>query len=80
MIQPLTVVPNPATETISVNGLSAYEASKIAIMNIEGKVVAEKALLNVNATDFDLTALQNGVYFVKVAHADGIETIKFIKQ
>ena len=49
-------------------------------MNIEGKVVSEKALLNVNATDFDLTALQNGVYFVKVAHANGIETIKFIKQ
>ena len=80
VIQPLTVIPNPASETISVNGLSAYEASKIAIMNIEGKVVAEKALLNVNAADFDLTALQNGVYFVKVAHANGIETIKFIKQ
>jgi hypothetical protein len=63
-----------------VNGLSAYEASQIAIMNIEGKIVAEKNLLNVNVANFDLTSLQNGVYFVKVAHANGTETIKFIKQ
>ena len=45
-----------------------------------GKIVAEKNLLNVNVANFDLTSLQNGVYFVKVAHANGTETIKFIKQ
>ena len=61
-------------------GLSAYEASEVAIMNLEGKIVAEKSLLNMSNVDFDLTTLRNGVYFLKVAHTNGTETVKFIKQ
>lgn len=80
IIQPLTVVPNPANESISLRGLNTYEASQVSIMNIEGKVVAEQSLLNVSSADFDLTTLNNGVYFVKVAHSNGTETVKFIKQ
>ena len=79
-IEPLTVVPNPATEKITINGLSAYENSSIAVMNIEGKVIAQKEHNNSGNADFDLTSLNKGVYFVKVAHMNGIETIKFIKQ
>ena len=80
IIEPLAVVPNPASESISVKGLNAYEASEVAIMNIEGKIVAEKSLLNMSSVDFDLTTLRNGVYFLKVAHTNGTETVKFIKQ
>ena len=80
IIEPLTVVPNPATEKITINGLSAYENSSIAVMNIEGKVIAQKEHNNSGNADFDLTSLNKGVYFVKVAHMNGIETIKFIKQ
>lgn len=80
IIEPLTVVPNPATEKITINGLSAYENSSIAVMNIEGKVIAQKEYNNSGNADFDLTSLNKGVYFVKVAHMNGIETIKFIKQ
>ena len=80
IIEPLTVVPNPATEKITINGLSAYENSSIAIMNIEGKVIAQQNHNNSNNADFNLTSLNKGVYFVKVAHTNGIETVKFIKQ
>ena len=80
IIEPLIVVPNPATEKITINGLSAYENSSISIMNIEGKVIAQKNHNNSSNADFDLTSLNKGVYFVKVAHMNGIETVKFIKQ
>lgn len=80
IIEPLAVVPNPASESISVRGLSSFDASQVSIMNIEGKVVAEQALEEVSTADFDLTSLKKGVYFIKVAHSNGIETVKFIKQ
>lgn len=79
IIEPLTVVPNPATEKITLGGLSAFENSFISIMNIEGKVIAQQNHKNANNADFDLTAMNNGIYFVKVSHKNGIETIKFIK-
>ena len=49
------------------------------VMNVEGKVIAQQSHNTGNA-NFDLTSLNKGVYFVKVAHANGIETVKFIKQ
>ena len=79
IIEPLTVVPNPATEKITLGGLSAFENSFISITNIEGKVIAQQNHKNANNADFNLTAMNNGIYFVKVSHKNGIETIKFIK-
>ena len=79
IIEPLTIVPNPATDQITIKGLSGYENSSIVVMNVEGKVIAKQNHNTENA-NFDLTSLNKGVYFVKVAHTNGIETVKFIKQ
>tara|TARA_B100001287_G_scaffold73856_1_gene61265 strand:- start:707 stop:1474 length:768 start_codon:yes stop_codon:yes gene_type:complete len=79
-IEPLKVTPNPASEIITINGLSAYENSCIVIFNIEGKVIDQENQINSNNVDFDLKSLNKGVYFVKVLHTEGIETVKFIKE
>jgi hypothetical protein len=56
------------------------KANQISILNIEGKVVAEREIKDVLNTTFDLSALKAGIYFVNVIHASGNKTVKFIKQ
>jgi hypothetical protein len=56
------------------------KASQISILNIEGKVVAEREIKDVLNTTFDLSAVKAGIYFVNVCHASGNKTVKFIKQ
>lgn len=81
VIAPISVSPNPANDVININNISAsMKASKIYISNIEGKVVATKNVENNANYSFDLSNLKAGVYFVNVAHASGIETVKFVKQ
>jgi hypothetical protein len=80
VISPIVVSPNPATDEIKVEGISAsMKASKVEITNIEGKVVASKEVANSSNFNFDLTGMKAGIYFVNVTHASGVETVKFIK-
>lgn len=80
VIAPIVVSPNPVNDVIKVEGISAsMKASKVEITNIEGKVVASKVVSNSSDFSFDLTGMKAGIYFVNVAHASGVETVKFIK-
>ncbi len=81
VINPILVSPNPATDVISVDGITAsMKASKVEVTNVEGKVVASKAVANASNFNFDLSGMKAGIYFVNVTHASGVETVKFIKQ
>ena len=81
IIEPIKVAPNPANESISVYGItSSMEASEISIVNLEGKVVKYRDLETSNNLEFDLADVESGIYFVKVAHKYGLDTIKFIKE
>ena len=81
IIAPITVSPNPANNEIKIEGITAsMKAKQISILNIEGKVVAEREIKDVLNTTFDLSALKSGIYFVNVSHASGNKTVKFIKQ
>ena len=81
IISPITVSPNPANNEIKIEGITAsMKANQISILNIEGKVVAEREIKELLNTTFDLSALKAGIYFVNVSHASGNKTVKFIKQ
>ena len=81
IISPITVSPNPANDEIKIEGITtSMKANQISILNIEGKVVAERQIKDVLNTTFDLSALKAGIYFVNVSHASGNKTVKFIKQ
>jgi len=81
IISPITVSPNPANDEIKIEGITtSMKANQISILNIEGKVVAEREIKDVLNTTFDLSAVKAGIYFVNVSHASGNKTVKFIKQ
>jgi len=81
IIPPVSVSPNPANDVIKVSGVAAsMKANSITITNIEGKVIAKRNVGNASDFEFDLNGVKAGVYFVNVAHASGVETVKFVKQ
>ncbi len=81
VIAPITVAPNPANESISVQGISSsLEAKTVSIVNVEGKVILEETIGTATDLSFDISQMQSGIYFVKVSHKYGMDTIKFIKE
>lgn len=80
-IAPITVSPNPSNDIINVGGItSSTKAKSVSIVNLEGKIIAEKEVSTATNISFDLTGVKSGMYFVNVAHASGVETVKFIKE
>ena len=80
IISPISVSPNPANASITVNGItSSMNAYEIILTNIEGKTIERR---NINASSnltFDTSGLNSGIYFIHVAHTNGVEIVKFMK-
>ena len=80
IIAPLSVSPNPANATVTVNGITpSMKASNMVLANIEGKIIETRDLNNSSNLTFDLSGLNTGIYFIHVSHANGVETVKFMK-
>jgi hypothetical protein len=80
IIAPISVSPNPANSMVTLNGItSAMNATELVLTNVEGKTIEIRNLTtNANLT-FDLSGLNTGIYFLHVSHANGVETVKFMK-
>lgn len=73
----LKYYPNPVTNVINLS--AEQNLSSISIYNIMGQNVMDK-VLNVSTAQIDMTELNAGYYFIKVAFGNESTTIKVIKQ
>lgn len=71
------VFPNPTNGVFTVKINSADNI--IEIMDVTGRKVITKNLTS-NLTAFDLSAMENGVYFVHVKNGNGVKTIRVVLQ
>jgi hypothetical protein len=72
----INIYPNPANETIIIDGL---QAGKIDIINLQGQVIKKLDVSN-EKTSIDISKLSGGVYTMKIKTNDGIIVKKLIKQ
>lgn len=72
------VFPTVASETITISDEASLNA--VYVYGANGSFVAKKENINSNATTLNVSALANGVYFVKVASENGESVQKFIKK
>jgi hypothetical protein len=80
VIQPLTLYPNPAQNKVTVSNVAGMlNASHISITDVTGKEVLRAAASAQSDYTFDVSAFDQGLYFVNVHYASGVESIKFIK-
>ena len=70
----IVVYPNPANNTLNVSSQSMI--SSIEIINVLGQVVKTQTPIEDNKTMFDISALTNGIYFIKVKDAEQLFTQK----
>lgn len=71
----LSVYPNPATNTLTVD---AQVASFMQIVDISGRVVVQKQIEG--STQLNIEQFVQGIYFVTVSNKQGVFQTKFIKQ
>jgi hypothetical protein len=75
----LKVYPNPLNGILNLN--SSVELSKLAISNTLGQQVAEYTNLTIGTSSYDVSNLDNGVYFITITGKSGDQlTQKLIKQ
>lgn len=72
------VFPTVASETITISDEASLNA--VYVYGANGSFVAKKENINSNATTLNVSALANGVYFVKIASENGERVQKFIKK
>lgn len=81
VIEPLSVSPNPASNKVTLSGVSpSLKASQITITDITGKVVQVIEPGNYSNYTFDVSKLDVGIYVINVEHGYGSDSVKFIKE
>jgi len=74
----LNIYPNPANEYITLEIKIPITKTTLSILNTNGQELIKQQITN---TQFkiDVSQLPNGVYFVKLMNANGIDVSKFVK-
>lgn len=80
IIAPISVFPNPANESITVQGITtSTKAERLDIVDLNGNVISTVENPTQDVT-IEISDLKAGMYFVKVHHVAGTEIVKFIKE
>jgi photosystem II stability/assembly factor-like uncharacterized protein len=75
----LAIIPNPAKDKITISSPNLTSNTQISIFNVSGEKVMEK-LLRDNENKFDISALPEGVYFVRLQNEKMVEVGKILKE
>jgi hypothetical protein len=80
IILPISVFPNPANESITIQGITtSTKAERLDIVDLNGNVISTVENPTQDVT-IEISDLKAGMYFVKVHHVSGTEIVKFIKE
>ena len=68
-----SVYPNPASNIINVSLKNKLENTEVSIVDAMGRVVLNQTMDN-DFISLDVAGLEEGIYFVKIANGDAVET------
>jgi hypothetical protein len=71
----LEIFPNPTNGIISID--SEYTIDYIVITDLNGRQILQ---IESPFSEIDISALEQGVYFIKISTAEGAWTTKIVKQ
>lgn len=76
----VTLYPNPAKNTITINFNQNINQSNINIYNIFGQLIYRKNNFSANTETIDITALSSGIYYIELISEELTTQIKFVKE
>lgn len=68
-----SVYPNPANDVINISLKNELANTEVSIVDAMGRVVLNQSIEN-DFVSLDVANLENGIYFVKIANGDVVET------
>lgn len=75
------IYPNPASELLTIEGLSSNKFYGVSLLSLDGKTIFESRMKAENSiTNLSLPALANGIYFVRISNGTNFKTIKVLVQ
>lgn len=74
--------PNPSSGIFQIKGISKVQKIKlqIEVFDLAGKIISTETKASQNGLLIDMTAVPNGVYFVRITNGEFSSTKKLIKQ
>ena len=64
---------------IQLNEFSVSDIIKIAICDIQGRIISQQSI-RYNRTELDISTLEQGIYLLKVSINDKTELTRFLKE
>jgi PKD repeat protein len=72
--------PNPATDKIYIKGVSSIENTSIELYDLSGRAISNIHINTQNELSLDISALEKGVYFLKVQSENQVYSKQIIKE
>ena len=72
--------PNPVTSSFTLAGLESLDISSVSISNTEGKVLNSFSGIHASTLTMNVADLEDGIYFVRIAHGSSLDVLRFIKK
>lgn len=79
-IHEIQLFPNPAIERVYLNFNNTLSKIKLSITNVNGQVVFQQNLNNIQETELDVSALPDGVYFIRINTKEFLTILKLMKK
>jgi hypothetical protein len=73
MLSNAIVYPNPASDVINISLSKELTNTEVSIVDAMGRIVLNQSIDN-DFTSLDVAHLEEGIYFVKIANGDNVET------
>jgi len=70
--------PNPATNSLHIEGLSSTPKTKLTIVDITGNIKLQ-AVANTSSYNLNIASLKQGNYLLKIEMNDEVVTKQFVK-
>jgi hypothetical protein len=74
------VFPNPTSGSFAIEIPDAAQTVKATLHSVEGKLIFTSELSGKTLFSFDISKLQDGVYYLELRSAEGSKVIKLVKQ
>lgn len=80
-ISSITISPNPTNEYLTIKGLNQLlNNGNVSIRSIDGRVIKELSVTEIQNETINLATLQEGIYFITIQSNNFLSTFKFLKQ
>jgi len=74
----ISIYPNPASSSITVNMAGSGSSALMTIFDVSGKLVMQEKLNGGSAVELNISALDNGIYFVNISNGVSVSKQRLV--